>query len=245
MIHSFPSAPACAMQCAGLATRTEEAERLLQRIASHTAEIGFNYCGFGLLASYPVSRRLGLCLSNYPEEFQQKFRNTEILDADPSLQYALNSNNGLLWSIEYFRRVPAIHDLLVTQEFTHGFVQALRPRPGILQLFTLASNTGRPFDDKKSLESLASHASSQFAALLLPTLVPDLNTPLTQREKEIMRWTADGKTSSEISRILNITTRTVNFHLTNVMGKTQRSEQDSSSSQGNDVWTDQVTDGRR
>lgn len=36
---------------------------------------------------------------------------------------------------------------------------------------------------------------------------------LTPRELEILRWTAIGKTSWQISRILRIAERTVNFHL--------------------------------
>jgi len=35
----------------------------------------------------------------------------------------------------------------------------------------------------------------------------------------VLRWTADGKTSSEISCILNIAERTVNFHINNVVAK--------------------------
>jgi len=43
--------------------------------------------------------------------------------------------------------------------------------------------------------------------------------PLTEREVEILRWTAIGKTAWEIGSILKISERTVNFHLQNVMGK--------------------------
>ena len=38
---------------------------------------------------------------------------------------------------------------------------------------------------------------------------------LTWREQECLRWVADGKTSWEISRLLNLSERTVNFHLKN------------------------------
>ncbi|MGP9802695.1 helix-turn-helix transcriptional regulator [Rheinheimera sp. NSM] len=43
---------------------------------------------------------------------------------------------------------------------------------------------------------------------------------LTPREIECVHWAAQGKTSWEISRILSITERTVNFHLSNSMQKT-------------------------
>lgn len=42
---------------------------------------------------------------------------------------------------------------------------------------------------------------------------------LTERERECLRWAADGKTSSEIAQILNMAESTANFHLRNAMLK--------------------------
>lgn len=42
---------------------------------------------------------------------------------------------------------------------------------------------------------------------------------LTAREVEVLRWTAEGKISVDISDILGITERTVNFHIGNCMRK--------------------------
>jgi len=42
---------------------------------------------------------------------------------------------------------------------------------------------------------------------------------LTAREREVLRWTAAGKTSYEIGVILSISARTVNFHVTSILGK--------------------------
>ncbi len=41
--------------------------------------------------------------------------------------------------------------------------------------------------------------------------------PLSKRELEILRWTADGKTAEEVALILGISARTIHFHLTNIM----------------------------
>lgn len=54
---------------------------------------------------------------------------------------------------------------------------------------------------------------------LTPKLMQEVNVTLSNRETEVLRWTADGKTSSEISCILNIAERTVNFHINNVVTK--------------------------
>ncbi|MBQ4839864.1 MULTISPECIES: helix-turn-helix transcriptional regulator [Pseudoalteromonas] len=44
---------------------------------------------------------------------------------------------------------------------------------------------------------------------------------ITKRERDCVLWASEGKTSWEISQILGITERTVNFHLTNCIEKTQ------------------------
>ncbi len=43
--------------------------------------------------------------------------------------------------------------------------------------------------------------------------------PLTTRELEVVRWTAQGKTSSEIGRILSLSDHTVNAYMTNAIKK--------------------------
>jgi len=47
------------------------------------------------------------------------------------------------------------------------------------------------------------------------------NTPevLTEREREVLRWTAEGKTAFEIGLIVGLTERTVNFHIGRVLIK--------------------------
>lgn len=42
---------------------------------------------------------------------------------------------------------------------------------------------------------------------------------ISPREKEVLKWLYQGKTSWETARILNLSERTVNFHVYNVMEK--------------------------
>ncbi|MCX4161037.1 MULTISPECIES: helix-turn-helix transcriptional regulator [Paraburkholderia] len=41
----------------------------------------------------------------------------------------------------------------------------------------------------------------------------NLSSPLSLREREVLRWSAQGKTSYEIGIILGLTERTINFHI--------------------------------
>ena len=44
---------------------------------------------------------------------------------------------------------------------------------------------------------------------------------LTAREIEVLKWTADGKTSADISSLLDVSENTVNFHVKNAVTKLQ------------------------
>jgi len=46
-----------------------------------------------------------------------------------------------------------------------------------------------------------------------------MKTPLTGRELECLEWVSHGKTSWEIGNILDLSERTVNFHLLNACRK--------------------------
>jgi LuxR family transcriptional regulator/LuxR family quorum-sensing system transcriptional regulator SolR len=53
----------------------------------------------------------------------------------------------------------------------------------------------------------------------VPTMNCVSEVNLTAREREILHWASEGKTSEIIGAILNISTRTVNFHISNVLTK--------------------------
>jgi len=48
---------------------------------------------------------------------------------------------------------------------------------------------------------------------------PHVPLELSERERDVLRWTAAGKTSSETGAIMGITARTVNYHMTSILFK--------------------------
>ena len=67
------------------------------------------------------------------------------------------------------------------------------------------------------LQFLASHAGETLSPKILHQSEPA--TVLSPREKECLKWTADGRTSTEIGKILSISEHTVNHHLYGGMQK--------------------------
>jgi len=69
------------------------------------------------------------------------------------------------------------------------------------------------------LQLLAAHALTTADRLLGPRIDKTDLPKLTRRELDVLSWTAQGKTAWEVSVILGMSEKTVNFHLGNVMRK--------------------------
>lgn len=70
---------------------------------------------------------------------------------------------------------------------------------------------------------LTSIVHSAMSGFLSPERMPESLTELTDREREVLRWTASGKTYVEIGNVLNIDARTVKFHIANTLKKLKAS----------------------
>lgn len=55
--------------------------------------------------------------------------------------------------------------------------------------------------------------------VLVKKLIPEANVRLSSQETTVIRWTAEGKTTAEISVIMGLSVRTVTFHIGNVVKK--------------------------
>lgn len=82
------------------------------------------------------------------------------------------------------------------------------PAPGI-QLMQMVAG----------VQLLAAHALTAADRLLSPQLNKSELPKLTKRELDVLSWTAQGKTAWEVSVILGMSEKTVNFHLGNAMRK--------------------------
>lgn len=93
-----------------------------------------------------------------------------------------------------------------------GIFSLSRDKPLDLQQLDMAALIGRA----QMFASMLHHAVSRID---LPKLLPTQNVALTARERECLRWSAEGKTAWEIGQILSIAERTVVFHVNNVIQK--------------------------
>lgn len=108
----------------------------------------------------------------------------------------------------------------------HGFSLSTHGRHGDKGVLTLQNrDQNRSGIEAIDQNLLAAHAFFPFLHMKYIELKgwkpPGVSIPLSQRERECLRWAADGKTAWETGMILNLSERTVNFHLTNAQNKLQ------------------------
>jgi len=199
-------------------------QQLFQTILSLARELGFDHCAYGLRMPFPLATPKTVMFNNYPTAWQAQYQAKNYVAIDPSVQHAMRSPLPLLWTDELFSPARELWEEARSFGLCYGWAQSIRDFNGTVGMLSLARSndliTETELDSKKfKMDWLTQAAHLSMSRCLTPKLIPEANAKLSNREIAVLRWTADGKTSSEISSILNIAERTVNFHIYNVITK--------------------------
>ncbi len=191
--------------------------------------LDFDYVAYGLRTILPVSAPKVEMVNNYPSLWQEQYHQNNYLSIDPTVALGIKSHRPILWGEAVFKGAEHLWEDARSFGLEHGWAQSASSAPGIAGMITLA-RSGSALSDKELAEKLPYlvyfNQMSQIALQekLLPKVIDQAQSiHLTPRQTEILKWTADGKTSPEIAIILNITERTVNHHLTLILEKLEAS----------------------
>jgi DNA-binding CsgD family transcriptional regulator len=202
----------------------ESEAELFEEVRQVAYEMGFEYCAYGIQMPVPVSRPTVLMYNNYSEEWQRCYQERGYLSIDPTVRHGLTSTLPIVWSDELFSSAPDLWEEARGHGLHFGWAQASRDRTGAVGMLTLARSVDQLTENELSVNYarmawLTQYAHAGMSKLLVPQHVPECTITLTQREKEVLRWTAEGKTAGEIAQILGMSERTVNFHINNIVAK--------------------------
>jgi LuxR family transcriptional regulator len=124
---------------------------------------------------------------------------------------------------ELFADAPQLWDGARDHGLRRGITQCLMLPNHALGFLSVSST--HPGNNRVSNEELELRLQMlvQMALTTLLRLEHEMVMPpemkFSKREKEILKWTAEGKTSAEIAIILSISENTVNFHQKNMQKK--------------------------
>jgi LuxR family quorum-sensing system transcriptional regulator SolR len=201
--------------------------QLFERVTGIAKRLGFDHCCYGIRVPLPASKPTVAIFDTYPSGWMKHYQEQNFIDVDPTVREGINSTGLIVWP-DSPSEAPSDSRRLWADAHDHGLVVgcaysswAARGCYGLLSV-------ARPADPLTSAEIdlvtpkmrwLANLSHMLMSQFLVPKLAPEANVSLTRRECEVLRWTSDGKTSFQIGQILNITERTVNFHVNRVVLK--------------------------
>jgi DNA-binding CsgD family transcriptional regulator len=194
----------------------------------HCQNLGFDNFVYALRIPTKFSEARVIIIKGYPDLWLERYWELGYHASDPVIAYCSQHVVPIQW-----------HDLLLDKSSLSALVMneaaefGLRagismpmhsPR-GELGILSFALNQQR----RSAARAISQHAMPYVQLLggyvheavcrVFGVVDPEDKLPLTLREQECLRWAADGKTSWEISQLLKLSERTINFHLNNAMIK--------------------------
>lgn len=210
--------------CFNALLHAESEQALFAQVVTLAKTMGFEFCAYGIRMPVPVSRPRIAMFNNYSDQWRQCYQARGYLRIDPTVRHALQSTLPVVWSNHLFDSARELWEDAHGHGLRVGWAQASRDVHGAVGLLTLARGTEPLSASELSTNQawmswLTQYTHAAMSRFLTPQLAPETCVSITPREKEVLRWTAEGKTAYEISRILSISERTVNFHINNVVAK--------------------------
>jgi DNA-binding CsgD family transcriptional regulator len=201
----------------------DEITTICQRYAS---DLGFDNFIYALRIPSQFSESQIVLVKGFPDEWLNHYFESAFYECDPVIKYCNNAIVPVAW-----------HNLRVAETSTAARVMHEATEFGLKTGISMPIHTAQGefgiFSFSINSQLLSAQLVAQQAMLYVQLMAGYVheairrvlnlhNKPvglLTEREKECLRWAADGKTSWEIAQLLHVTERTANFHLNNVMLK--------------------------
>lgn len=207
--------------------RAKTPDELRIEMQKFAQQMGFEHYTYALTVNSPALKPQQYFINGFPQKWLERYLAKGYFKVDPIVGHAERSTLPAIWSDEIFHDGKSEEFWAEAYAFglQSGLTFAVHEQPGLTGIFSLARDKAL---DMKPVDLAAVVGRAQmFASLLhqavsriaLPSLFPEQENSLTARERECIKWAAEGKTAWEIGQILSISERTAVFHLNNVIQK--------------------------
>jgi LuxR family quorum-sensing system transcriptional regulator SolR len=187
-------------------------------------DMGFDDCAYYVQMPLPIFRPATAICRSGPGGRSRETLRTPCLGVDPSVRRGLRDMCAFEWRVDGAgpARLPwsdgARHGI------THGWAYALTDSRGAIGLLRLGRHANAEAiraseGTQMQIAWLAQQCHAHMAEQLFRQHLPEAGAEMTSREREILSWSAEGKTAYEIGRILGVTEATIIFHLNKAMRK--------------------------
>lgn len=160
---------------------------------------------------------------SYSDEWGEVYFENDFIEVDPVIDYSLGTNHSFTWSTAFQSldtQNPKSAEF-VTMANDYHLSDGLAHLVGDRENGTLLSlSIDRP--DNQYYSQLLNHLTPHLHEAMQRITGRDnkhTSPALTGREREVLKWIGEGKSSWEIGVILSISERTVKYHINNVKSK--------------------------
>ncbi|MCY4744277.1 LuxR C-terminal-related transcriptional regulator [Pelomonas sp. UHG3] len=207
---------------------SEDFESFERRLVATADAMGFPLISGGLMrGSLRESGVQGRSFGNRPDAYVESHNDIDDALRDPVLEQLMAQSVPVVYTQRTY--VDAGVGELWEVQAPYGYKTGIGVKlhlPGD-KLFLLGVDRDEALPEPGTglmqmmagLQLLATHAMVAADRLLGPAIDAADIPKLTKREMDVLSWTAQGKTAWEVSVILTMSEKTVNFHLGNVMRK--------------------------
>ena len=201
--------------------RDEDGLRNLIEKLKHLFPFDFSICGVARMNDGVSIKSYDVVNINYPAQWLELYIRRGYHVIDPVVKENFTGFRVQYWDETYKKHNPPkefiynAEDFGLKRGYSHGILE--EEKRGSLFSFSGESIEHHPRTEK-ILEYIVPHLHQCLIRILGQNSVKQ-RAELSQKEKEVLKWLKEGKTSWEISVILRISERTVNFHINNIKQK--------------------------
>lgn len=211
--------------------RSAKSLKQLETLYTKTlSNLGFRQWAYQVVRAEALADERPVILTTFPEAWYQHYTKSSYNLIDPVVIHGPKQVIPFLWSSMSFGFKPSADQTrLFSEAAEFGLAEGLGvPIHGAQGSFAMASMVSdvptaelqrllSSYGDVVHLASLAFHSHARDHLALGRSGQEDVD--LSRREREVLLWTARGKTRSEIGDILGLSHRTVEFYLLNARNK--------------------------
>ena len=211
--------------------KAREYVQIQHTVISFCRDFGFDHFIYGARIPTSLVTPSYIVLSGYPPEWRNHYIEQDYIRIDPTVSHCFNYTTPIYWENIFntdCRENDSVNTLF-SEAHESGLrngisfpIHCIHGETAMFSISTIdAPNKSRPLIQHTLAigHLFASYVHEAITRVPESGLLASINSELTKREKECLLWTTEGKTSWEIAQILNISERTVVFHLNNAVKK--------------------------
>ncbi|MEJ2346021.1 MAG: LuxR family transcriptional regulator [Gammaproteobacteria bacterium] len=211
--------------CIELISLSRTPEQAFDRFGAAMHQHGYDRIAYSLVTDHPslgLPRQYGLA-SSYPEDWMKHYRERNYMEIDPVMRRVMRSRKPFHWSeLTADPKLPAPALQLMKEAEESGLrdgigIPLCSPAGEIVGIGLARSDPGAGVD--YAFLAAACLLSVYFDETFRDLLATPLGPNLTDRQREVLYWAAEGKTDQEVALILTVSAHTVRFHWKNIFEK--------------------------